>query len=269
HRQDEGEHQIDEQSAEGFDDRGALAEDEPDDGADDDSAEDEQRESVVAQDSDGLRRRLVPVRGFRCIRNVWGGHRACLSRSAWCQRSITASAAKLWVSAHCRYYGKRTWPKSTQGGGSPACPATLPGDGIHWAGRLELSSRHPTCSGSVHFSGTQDRHPAVDCHEDPQKESTGQESADEVGGPMPAEGERHHHGIHADRGDTPPQKQHGSARNAAVSGDEIGDSTVDEHGRGGGAGRLADSAGPEVEQPALKESRVVQSGRGPSEQNLE
>src|SRR5699024_6417136 len=87
-RYDEGEQHIDEQSAEGFDDRGALAEDEPDDGADDDSDEDEQRESVVAQDSDGLRRRLVPVRGVRCIRNVWGGHRVCLSRSAWCQTAF-------------------------------------------------------------------------------------------------------------------------------------------------------------------------------------
>src|SRR5699024_12034790 len=86
---------------------------------------------------------------------------------------------------------------------------------------------------------------------------------------MPAEGERHHHRIHADRGDTPPQKQHGPGRGAAVSGDEVGDSTVDEHGLGGTTGRIADSAVTEVEQPTLKESRVVQSGRGPSEQSLE
>ena len=38
---DEGEHHVDEQGAEGFDDRGPLAEDQPDDCADDDAGEDE------------------------------------------------------------------------------------------------------------------------------------------------------------------------------------------------------------------------------------
>src|SRR5699024_7901791 len=34
-------------------------------------------------------------------------------------------------------------------------------------------------------------------------------------------------------------------------------------------GRIADPAGTEIEQPALEESRIVQSGGGPGEQNLE
>lgn len=55
-RDDKREHHVDEQRAEGFDDRGLLAEEQPDDRTDDDAGEDEQREPIVAQDTAEPRR---------------------------------------------------------------------------------------------------------------------------------------------------------------------------------------------------------------------
>ncbi|AZU00338.1 hypothetical protein [Brevibacterium linens] len=67
----------------------------------------------------------------------------------------------------------------------------------------------------------------------------------------------------------PPQQAYGPGGDVAVSGDEVGDSTVDEYGFGCVPGWVADPTAADLDQTAVEEPRIVQGRRRSSEEDLE